>query len=110
MLFVFTGPVAILVLVLSVPIAYRYLWPITIKRPRLFLQVTLTIGLVIAGVAIFWFFNLPVGLGFAGTSRATDASAAAVEAVLRNRLLVASVFAVLIEYLVCRIAQTVMDL
>lgn len=109
MLLVFAGPVAILVLVLAVPIAYRYLWPITIKRPKLFLQVTLTIGLVIAGVAIFWFLNLPVGLGFSATSRATDASRAAFEVVLRNRLVVAAVFAVLLEYLVCRIAQTVMD-
>ena len=97
MLFVFAGPVAILVLVLAVPIAYRYLWPITIKRPKLFLRITLTTAVVIAAAAIFWFLNLPVGLG------------TAVEAVVRNRLLVAAVFAVLVEYLVCRIAQTLMD-
>ena len=103
MFFVFAGPVAIVVLVLAVPLAYRQLWPITIKRPKLFLRITLTIGLVIAAVAILWFLNVPVGLGITGTSRA------AVEAVVRNRLLVACVFAVLVEYLVCRIAQTVTD-
>jgi hypothetical protein len=108
-LFVIVAPIVILVLVLAVPIAYRHLWPITIKRPRLFLLVTLTIGAVIAAVAIFWFLNLPVGIAITSGSRATDASHAAFEAVLRNRLLVASVFAVLVEYLVCRITQTIMD-
>jgi hypothetical protein len=92
----------ILVLVLAVPIAYRHLWPITVKRPKLFLLITVTLGLVISAAAIFWLFNLPVGIGITGASRATDASQAAFEAVLRNRLLVACVFAVLVEYLVCR--------
>jgi len=108
-LFVFAGAVAIVVLVLAVPIAYRYLWPITIERPKLFLIITLTTGVVIAAVAIFWFLNFPVGLGITGASRTIDASHAAMEAVLRNRLLVASVFAVLVEYLICRIVQTLMD-
>lgn len=99
----------ILVLVLGIPIAYRYLWPITIKRPRLFLIITLTMGLVIAGVAIFWVLNVFVGIGLAGASRAADTSHAAFEAVLRNRLLVATAFAVLVEYLVCRITQTITD-
>lgn len=110
MFLVFAGPVALLVLVLAVPIAYRHLWPIAIKRPKLFLRITLTTGVVIAAVAIVWFLNLPVGLGITGTSRATDASHAAVAAVVRNRLLVASVFAVVVEYLVCRIAQTLTDM
>jgi uncharacterized membrane-anchored protein YitT (DUF2179 family) len=92
-----------------VPIAYRYLWPITIKRPKLFLRITLTIGLVIAAVAISWFLNALVGIGVTGGSQATDASHAAFETVLRNRLLVAAVFAVLVEYLVCRITQTIVD-
>src|SRR5215831_5964958 len=101
MFLVFAAPIVILVLVLAVPIAYRYLWPITIKRPKLFLAITLTIGLVIGSVAIFWFLSVPSGIGTA--SRATGASHEAFEAVLRNRLLVAAVFAVLVEYLVCRI-------
>lgn len=109
MLFVFAAPIVILVAVLAVPIAYRYLWPITIKRPKPFLLITLTIGLVIAAVAIFWFFNLPVRVGISGASRGTDASHAALEAVLRNRLLVAAVLAVVVEYLVCRITQTITD-
>jgi hypothetical protein len=109
MLFASVAPIVILVLVLAVPIAYRHLWPITVKRPKLFMVITLTIGLAIAAVAIFWFLNLPVGLGLAGGSRATDASHPAFEAMLRNRLLVASVFAVLVEYLLCRITQTIID-
>ena len=109
MLFVFAASLVILVLVLAVPIAYRYLWPITIKRPKPFLLITLTIGFVIAVVAIFWLLNVPVSIGISDASRATDASHAAREAVLRNRLLVAAVFAVLVEYLVCRITQTITD-
>ena len=109
MLFVFAAPIVILVAVFAVPIAYRYLWPITIKRPKPFLLITLTIGLVIAAVAIFWFFNLPVRVGISGASRGTDASHAALEAVLRNRLLVAAVLAVVVEYLVCCITQTITD-
>jgi len=108
-LLVFAAPIVILVLVTAVPIAYRYLWPITIKRPKLFLIITLTSGLVIAAVAIFWVLNVLVGIGIAGASGATDASHAAFETVLRNRLLVASIFAVLVEYLVCRITQTITD-
>jgi len=107
--FAFVAPIVILVLVLAVPIAYRHLWPITIKRPKLFLVITVTSGLVISAVAIFWLLNLPVGIGITSASRATDASQTALEAVLRNRLLVASVFAVVVEYLVCRITQTIMD-
>ena len=109
MLFVFAAPIVILVLVLGVPVAYRYLWPITIRRPRLFLIVTLTSGVVIAAVSIFWVLNVLVGSGIAGVSGATGASQAAFETVLRNRLLVATVFAVLVEYLVCRITQTITD-
>jgi zona occludens toxin (predicted ATPase) len=108
-LFVFAAALVILVLVLAVPIAYRYLWPIKIKRPKPFLLITLTIGLVIAAVAISWFLDVPVHIGISDASRATDASHAALQAVLRNRLLVAAVFAVLVEYLVCRITQTITD-
>ena len=108
MLLFFAAPVVILVPVLAVPIAYRYLWPITIKRPRLFLVITLAMGLVITGAAIFWFFSFLIGLGVAGASPQTAAASAALESVLRNRLLVAAVFAVVLEYLLCRITQTIM--
>jgi len=110
MLLLFAAPVVILVLVLAVPVAYRYLWPIKINRPRLFLVITLAMGLVIAGVAIFWFFSVLVGTGVTGASSQTAASNAAFESVLRNRLLVAAVFALVIEYLLCRITQTIMGI
>ena len=110
MLLFFAAPVVILVLVLAVPIAYRYLWPIAIKRPKHLLVITLAIGLVIAGVAIFWFFSALTGIGASGASTQTAAASAAFESVLRNRLLVATVFAVLVEYLLCRITQTVIGI
>ena len=108
MLLLFAAPVVILVLVLAVPVAYRYFWPIRIDRPRLFLAITLAMGLVIAAVAISWFFSVPAGAGVTGASPQTAASNPAFESVLRNRLLVAAVFAVVIEYLLCRITQTIM--
>src|ERR1700757_5359478 len=91
MFLIFAAPIGILALVLAVPVAYRYLWPLSIKRPKLFLRITLTIGLAVAVVAITWFLNVLVGIGIAGVSRGPDASNAAFEAVLRNRLLVATV-------------------
>jgi hypothetical protein len=109
LLFIFAAPIVILGLVLAVPIAYRYLWPIKIRRPKLFLVITLTMGLVVAGVAIFWFFSVLMGIGITGASPRAAAPNAAFEFVLRNRLLVAAVFAALIEYLLCRITQTIMD-
>ena len=110
MLLFLAAPLVILLLVLAVPIAYRYLWPITIKRPRLFLAITVAIGLVIAGAAIFWVFSILTGIGVAGASPQTTASGAALDAVLRNRLLVAAVFTVVLEYLLCRITQTIMGI
>jgi hypothetical protein len=107
-LLLFAAPIVILVLVLAVPVAYRYLWPIKIDRPRLFLAITLAMGLVIAGAAIYWFFSVLMGTGVADASSQTAASNAALESILRKRLLVAAVFAALIEYLLCRITQTVM--
>jgi hypothetical protein len=107
-LLLFAAPVVILVLVLAVPVAYRYWWPIKIDRPRLFLVVTLAMGLVIAGAAIYWFFSVLMGTGVTDASSQTAAANAAFESVLRKRLLVATVFAALIEYLLCRITQTVM--
>jgi hypothetical protein len=104
------APLLILALVLAVPVAYRYLWPIRIDRPRLFLVITLTMGVVIAGIAIFWFFGVLTGSGATGASARTAASDAALETVLRNRLLVAAVFSVVIEYLLCRITQTIMGI
>ena len=108
MLLLFAAPIVILALVLAVPVAYRYLWPVKIDRPRLFLVITLAMGLVIAAAAIYWFFSVLMGAGVADASSQTAASSAALESILRKRLLVAAVFAALIEYLLCRITQTVM--
>jgi hypothetical protein len=103
------APIVILVLVSAVPIAYRFLWPIKLKRPKLFLGITLAMGVVIAGIAIFWFFSGFTGVGIGAVSPRTAAPSATFESVLRHRLLVAAVFAALVEYLLCRITQTVMD-
>jgi hypothetical protein len=107
-LLLFAAPIVILALVLAVPVAYRYLWPVKIDRPRLFLVITLAMGLVIAAAAIYWFFSVLMGAGVGDASSQTAASSAALESILRKRLLVAAVFAALIEYLLCRITQTVM--
>jgi hypothetical protein len=107
-LLLFAAPIVILVFVLTVPVAYRYLWPVRIDRPRLFLVIMLAMGLVIAGAAIYWFFSVLVGTGVTDAASQTAASNAALESILRKRLLVAAVFAALIEYLLCRITQTVM--
>lgn len=109
MFLLFAAPVVILALVLAVPIAYRYWWPIKISRPKLFLMITLAMGLVISAFAIFWFFSVLAGAGTARASPQTALSNAAWESVLRNRLLVAAVFAALVEYLLCRITQTIME-
>ena len=109
MLLKFAAPVVILGFVLAVPIAYRYLWPVKVKRPQLFLVITLVLGLAVAGVAIFWFFTVLMGIGISGASPRTAAADAAFRSVIRNRLLVAAVLAALIEYLLCRITQTIMD-
>src|SRR5215467_4269562 len=103
------APLIILGLVLTVPIAYRYLWPVKIKRGRLFLLITLPMGLLVAAVAIFWCFSVLAGAGITGASPGTSASNSALQLVLRNRLIVGAVFASLVEYLLCRITQTIMD-
>jgi hypothetical protein len=108
-LLLYAAPIVILGLVLAVPFAYRYLWPVEVKRPKVFLIFTVAMGLAVAGVAIFWFFSVLAGMGVGGASPRTGAANAAFESVLRNRLLVATVFAALIEYLLCRITQTIMD-
>ena len=101
------APIVIVALVLCVPIAYRYLWPVKVGRPGLFLIITLTTGLVVAAAAIFWFFSVLTATGLAARSP-TAASSTALESVLRNRLLVAAVLAALVEYLLCRITHTIM--
>jgi hypothetical protein len=66
MLLMLAAPIVILGLVMTVPVAYRYLWPIKLERPRLFLVITLTTGLIVAGVATVWFFSAFAGVGMTG--------------------------------------------
>ena len=110
MLITLAAPIAILAPSLAVAVAYCYLWPVKVKRPRLFLTITLATGLVVAGIAIFWFFSAFIGVEIAAASPRSVALNTAFEIVVRNRLLVAVVFAALVEYLLCRITQTIMDI
>ncbi len=103
------APIVILVLVLAVPIGYRYLWPIELKKPGRFLRITLAMALVIVAVATFWFFGPLVEAGNPAASLRRAASNPSLASVLRNRLLVAAVVAALVEYLLCRITQTITD-
>jgi hypothetical protein len=99
------GILAILVLTLAIPLAFRYLWPGGVARPPLFLVVTLTLALVVAAIAISWFSQILVGIGIAGPSTTTADSGALFEARLRNRFFTASVCAVVAQYWLCRATQ-----
>jgi hypothetical protein len=99
---VLLGMPAILALTLLVPFAFRRLWPGGVARPRLFFAVTLTLALVVAAVAIAWFAQALVGIGIAGASAGTADGGAPLDAQLRNRLLMAAVFALVAQYWICR--------
>jgi hypothetical protein len=96
---------AILVLTLAVPFAFRSLWPGGVARPPLFLVVTLTLALIVAAIAISWFSQTLSGIGIARPSTNTVDSSALFEARLRNRFFSASVCAVLAQYWLCRATQ-----
>ena len=108
MLFVLIAPVVILTLVLGVPLAYRLFWPVPVSRPRLFLTITVTIALIIAAAAIVWYYQPFIGIGIAHPSPGTASSNATFESVVRNRFFVAGTFSVVLEYLLCRITQTLL--
>ena len=97
--------VAIFVLTLAVPLAFRSLWPGGVARPPLFLVITLTLALVVAAIAISWFSQILVGIGIARPSTSTLDSSALFEARLRNRFFAASVCAVVAQYWLCRATQ-----
>jgi uncharacterized membrane protein len=99
------GVLAILVLTLAVPFAFRSLWPGGVARPPLFLVVTLTLALVVAAIAISWFSQILVGIGIAGPSTNTLDNSALFEARLRNRFFTAAVCAVVGQYWLCRATQ-----
>lgn len=96
---------AILLLTLAVPFAFRYLWPGGVARPPLFLVVTVTLALVVAAIAISWFAQLLTGVGIAGPSANTTEGGALFEARLRHRFFSASVCAVVAQYWFCRGTQ-----
>ena len=107
--FVFIAPFLILGLALAVPLAYRRFWPLKPKHPRLFLGITLAAGFILALVAIAWFSQVLVGIGIARANPGEAASSrAAFQTVLLNRFLVAASFTVVVEYLLCRITQTLL--
>jgi len=103
--FVLLAPVVILALTLTTPFAYRFVWPRTVTRSGAFFGITLSVGLIIAIVAIFWFLAVLNGVGISRPSGATAAASARFESVMRFRFGIAAVLAVLAQYLVCRFTQ-----
>jgi hypothetical protein len=106
MLSVLIAPLVILVSILAVPFAYRYLWPGGVTRPSLFFILSLTVALIVAAVAIFWFAQALIGIGIAKPSAATAATSARSEALLRMRLVFALTSSILAQYIVCYVTQT----
>ena len=98
-------PAAILLLTLLVPIAFRYGWPDRIARPTMFLLVMLTVALVVAAAAIYWFLQPLNGVGIAGTSIRPADQSTGFEAVLRKRFFTAAICALLAQYWLCRAMQ-----
>jgi hypothetical protein len=50
--FLLIAPIVILGLVVTVPIGFRYGWPIKLQRPGLSLLITWAMGFLVAGAAI----------------------------------------------------------
>lgn len=100
---------AILALTLVVPFAFRRLWPGGVARPRLFLRVTLVLGVIVAGVAIVWFAQILAGIRISGASPRSAEIHARAEAVIRNRFLTASICAALVQYWLCRGTQSILS-
>jgi hypothetical protein len=99
-------PLVVLLLTLLVPVAFRYGWPARIGRPALFLAITLTLALVVAGCALSWYLQPLAGMGVAGSSAGgTDNGNVLFEAQMRTRFFTAAIFAVLAQYWLCRGTQ-----
>jgi hypothetical protein len=95
-------------LVLAVPLAHRRFWPINVKRPELFLAITVTTGGIVAVAGFIWAISILLDIGIAGGAPASAASSQhALESVLFHRFWVPIVLAVVIEYLICRITHTI---
>lgn len=108
MLFVVKGPLVILVCTLAVPFIYHFLWPGGVARSSRFFMVSLTVALIVAAAAIFWFSQVLIGIGIAQPSPATTAASARVVHLLRMRLAVALTFTILAQYGVCYITQALL--
>ena len=108
MLFVVKGPLVILACTLAVPFAYRFLWPGAVARSSRFFIVSLTVALIVAAAAIFWFSQVLIGIGIARPLPATAADSARVVHLLRMRLAVALTFSILAEYGVCYFTQALL--
>jgi len=98
-------PLVILLLTLVVSIAFRYAWPGGVARPSLFLVIALTLALIVAAFAIFWFLQPLAGVGVSAPTPGTTDRSAVFEARLRNRFFTAAICAVLAQYWLCRATQ-----
>jgi hypothetical protein len=108
MFFVVKGPLVILVCTLAVPFVYRFLWPGGVARSSRFFIVSLTVALIVAAAAIFWFSQVLIGIGIAKPSPATAAASTRVVHLLRMRLAVALTFSILAQYGVCYVTQALL--
>ena len=108
MFFVVKGPLVILVCILVVPFVYRFLWPGGVARSSRFFIVSLTVALIVAAAAIFWFSQVLLGIGIAQPSPTTAAASARVVHLLRMRLAVALTFSILAQYGVCYVTQALL--
>lgn len=95
-------PAAILMVTLLVPFLYRYVWPRAVTRRSRFFAISLTLGLVVAAVAIFWFL---LALNGAGIATGSTNPSGPFEAQLRTRFLTAAMSAFSVQYVLCRITQ-----
>ena len=108
MFFVVKGPLVILVCTLAVPFVYRFLWPGGVARSSRFFVVSLTVALIVAAAAIFWFSQALMGIGIAKPSPATATASASVVHLLRMRLAVALTFSILAQYGVCYVTNALL--
>jgi len=108
MFFVVKGPLVILMCTLAVPFVYRFLWPRGVARSSRFYIASLTVALIVAAAAIFWFSQVLIGIGIAKPSPATSAASARVVHLLRMRLAVALTFSILAQYGVCYVTQALL--
>jgi hypothetical protein len=99
--FILAVPIVGLVVVLAIPIAYFHHCRATIRRPKLFLCLTIFMGLVIAEAAAFWIVSYAAFTGTAGDIRLLEIS-------IIKRTAVAALLSVAAEFLICRISHAIL--